>query len=237
MDAQNSQEIAGCSLTALEEQSITPNQRVEKIAGFVQAHLNEMSVKNPSKQHNPIYRWEHTQRVANYGRLIAEAEGADVEVVTAACLLHDIAHFECEDNYKAHGRVGAKIARPFLETMDYAKEQIDNICYSIAVHVDGEADFEHPATLEASCVTDADNIDRFSAYRILQWCVPEMNQFPKLNEKLTLRVEILKEYRARAMILETVTGDRLFKQQLDRQIDFFEALIKDYRITTLPVIS
>ena len=118
--------------------------------------------------------------------------------------------------------------------MDYTIKQIDNICYSIAVHVDGEADFEHPTTLEASCVTDADNIDRFSAYRILQWCVPEMEQFPKLNEKLTKRVETLKEYRSRAMILETVTGDRLFKQQLDRQIDFFEALIKDYRITTLP---
>jgi uncharacterized protein len=216
---------------------MNPNQRIEKIAGFVQAHLNEMSVKFLDERHDPIYRWEHTQRVANYGKLIAEAEGADVEVVTAACLLHDIAHFECEDDYKSHGRVGAKISRPFLETIDYAPEVINNICYSIAIHVDGKADFDHPETIESRCVTDADNVDRFSAYRILQWCVPEMHQFPKLNEKLSQRVETLKEYRSRAMILETVTGDRLFKQQLDRQIAFFEAIIDDYRITLLPILD
>lgn len=64
-----------------------------------------------------------------------------------------------------------------------------------------------------------------------------MYQFPKLNEQLIKRLDTLKEYRSRAMLLETVTGDRLFKQQLDRQIDFFEALVKDYRMTTLPVID
>lgn len=216
---------------------MTPNQRLEKIAGFVQARLNEMAVRHPSEQNDPVYRWEHTQRVANYGKLLAEAEGADIEVVTAACLLHDVAHFESGQNYKNHGRIGAKISRPFLESLDYTAEQIDNICYSIAVHVDGKSDFEHPETLEARCATDADNIDRFSAFRILQFCTPEIHHFPKLNEKLIARVETLKEYRARAMLLETVTGDRLFKQQLDRQIDFFEALIKDYRITALPVLG
>jgi uncharacterized protein len=148
-----------------------------------------------------------------------------------------VAHFESEDDYKNHGRKGAEIARPFLDTLNYPPEIIENICYSIAVHVDGEAGFDHPETIEARCVTDADNIDRFSAYRILQWCVPDMHQFPKLNEKLTQRVETLKEYRSRAMILETVTGDRLFKQQLDRQIDFFEALLDDYRITLLPILE
>lgn len=216
---------------------MNPNQRIEKIASFVQAHLNEMAVKHPGDSHDPIYRWEHTQRVANYGKLIAEAEGADVEIVTAACLLHDVAHFECNGNYKNHGRKGAEISRPFLENLHYAPEVIDNICYSIAAHVDGEAGFEYSETIEARCMSDADNIDRFSAYRILQWCVPEMNQFPKLNEKLSKRIETLKEYRSRAMILETVTGDRLFKQQLDRQIDFFEALIDDYRITLLPILE
>lgn len=216
---------------------MTPNQRLQKIAGFVQAHLNEMAVKYPGELHNPIYRWEHTQRVANYGKLIAEAEGADVEVVTAACLLHDVAHFECDKDYKSHGRIGAKISRPILETLEISKERIDNICYSVAAHVDGESGFEHPETLEARCVTDADNVDRFSAFRILQHCVPEMYQLSKLNEKLKQRIETLKEYRSRAMLLETVTGDRLFKQQLDRQINFFEALVKDYRITTLPILE
>ena len=214
-----------------------PNQRLEKIANFVHKHLNEMALKYPDERHDPIYRWEHTQRVANYGKVIAEAEGADVEVVVAACLLHDIAHFECEDDYKSHGRVGAEIARPFLQTLDYTLDQVDNICYSVSTHVDGKSDFDHPQTLEASCVTDADNLDRFGAYRILRWCQPEMNHFPLLIEKTTNRIETLKEYRSRSMLLETPTGDRLFKFQLDRQIYFFNELINENIITQLPEIS
>jgi putative nucleotidyltransferase with HDIG domain len=213
---------------------MTPDQRLEKITGYVQAHLPEMAAAHPSKWPDPVYRWEHTRRVAQYGKRLAEAEGADVELVIAACLLHDVAHFECEDDYKSHGRAGAKIAREFLSTLDYTPAQIDNICYSVAVHVDGQAGFEHPETLEADCVSDADNIDRFGAYRILQWCVPGMDDFPQLIDKLTQRIEKLREYRQREKMLETDTGDQLFKQQLDRQIAFFQALIDEYSLTRIP---
>ncbi len=46
-------------------------------------------------------------------------------------------------------------------------------------------------------------------------------------------IEKLKEYRAKEMLLETTTGDRFFKQQFDRQIAVFEALVEEYQITTL----
>ncbi|MFQ5616783.1 MAG: hypothetical protein ACE5GO_10060 [Anaerolineales bacterium] len=35
-----------------------------KIAAFVQNHLQAMAEKYPDERHNPTYRWEHTQRVA-----------------------------------------------------------------------------------------------------------------------------------------------------------------------------
>lgn len=213
---------------------MTPNQRLEDIAEFVQTHLYEMAQKYPSEQHNPVYRWEHTLRVANYGKQIAESEEANTEMVIAGCLLHDVAHFECEDDYRGHGRMGAKIAREFLPTLNYTPDQIDNICFAVAIHVDGEAGFEHPETLEAFCVTDADNLDRFGAYRILRWCVPEMNDYSKLIVKLKQRIEKLHEYRSREKLLETDTGDQFFKQQLDGQISFFQALIDEFALTIQP---
>jgi uncharacterized protein len=216
---------------------MTSSQRLQEIARFVQKHLIEKAAEHPSEQHNPVYRWEHTLRVASYGKLLAKAEEADVEAVVAACLLHDIAHFECDEDYKGHGRVGAQIARQFLSTLDYASHRIDNICYAIAVHVDGEAGFDHPETIEASCVTDADNIDRFGAYRILQWCIPEMNDFPKLIDKISQRIEILRDYRQRDKLLETDGGDKFFKQQLDRQIAYFQALVDEFALTQLPEIE
>ncbi|MFQ5616782.1 MAG: hypothetical protein ACE5GO_10055 [Anaerolineales bacterium] len=68
----------------------------------------------------------------------------------------------------------------------------------------------------------------------MRWCAPEIDTFPKLIEKLRQRIEKLKEYRATERLLDTSTGDRLFKQQLDRQIGFFQALIEEYELTRLP---
>ena len=189
-------------------------ERYQKIAQFVINRLEEMARRYPEAKHNPVYRWEHTQRVAQYGEQMAREERADVEVVVTACLLHDAAHYEPLEDYRAHGREGARLSRPLLEELGYTESQVDAICYAIAVHVDGKADFEHPHTLEADIVSDADNIDRFGAYRILQWCVPEMGDFPALAENLRKRVVHLEGY-LEANPLETVAGQSLFARQLD----------------------
>jgi uncharacterized protein len=174
--------------------------------------------------------------VAQYGKQVAEAEGADIEVVLTACLLHDVAHFDPLTNYKDHGREGARMSRPLLEELGFSEEQIGNICYAIAVHVDDKADFEHAHTPEADIVSDADNIDRFGAYRILQWCVPEMGDFAALAEKLDKRAVHLEGYLENNP-LATETGRALFAQQLKRQIAFFKDLVAEYELSKLPVIG
>jgi HD superfamily phosphohydrolase YqeK len=209
------------------------DERIEKIAEFVVARLEEIASKYPSPEHDPVYRWEHTQRVAQYGMQIAQAEGADEEVVVIACLLHDVAHFDPLENYKDHGREGARISRPLLEELGYPQETIEAICYAIAVHVDGEADFDHPHTLEADIVSDADNIDRFGALRALQWCAPKMEDFPALAENLRQRVAHLVGYLEKNP-LETSPGQALFARQLERQIAFFRELIAEDDLTRLP---
>ena len=211
---------------------LTPDQRLQRIAQYVQGHLQEMAQQNPDPRHDAAYRWLHTLRVASYGRQMAEAEHANLEIVVAACLLHDVAHFEAETDYKDHGRLGGRLSQPLLEELGYAPADIDNICYSIAVHVDGDAGYAHAATLESEIVSDADNIDRFGAFRVIQWCVDEMHAYEQLIEKLQKRVQRLKEYRQKNP-LETPTGQQLFARQLDLQIGFFEALIQESTRTHL----
>jgi uncharacterized protein len=216
---------------------------MEKISKFVKDHLGEMArhpstalrSKHPSPQNDPVYRWDHTLRVAQYGEQLAKAEGADIEEVVAACLLHDVAHFEPLTNYKDHGREGARMSRALLVELGYSEEQVGNICYAIAAHVDDKADFEHEHTLEAEIVSDADNIDRFGAYRILQWCVPEMDDFPALAEKLSKRAVHLEGY-LQDNPLATEAGRALFAKQLKRQIAFFKDLVAEYELSKLPQI-
>ncbi|MBI5934465.1 MAG: HD domain-containing protein [Chloroflexi bacterium] len=206
--------------------------RMEKIAAFAKARIYETAAARPEASHDSEYRWNHTLRVAQYGRQVAETEGADVELCLAACLLHDIAKFDGDGNADGidHGRAAARIIRPFLREIGYSAKQVENICYSVAVHVDGKADFEHPTTIEADIVSDADNIDRFGAYRLLQRYERDIHDWEKLTGEIEKRLATLRKYREE-QILETRAGNKLFNRQLDFQIEFHERILAERNLS------
>lgn len=209
-------------------------KRIEKVTQYAQEKI--LTALNPEPElhlySGQKYRWEHTLRVTQYGKQIAEAEGANVEVCIAACLLHDVEKFN-DGNDRSHGRNAARTIRPFLEQTGYSPEDVDNICYSVAVHVDGQAGYEHEHTLEAKVVSDADNVDRFGAYRILLWCVDDMGDYDLLAEKLKQRIVRLEDYLNRD-VLETPTGNRLFHEQVRLQLDFFRKFVQEHEMTHPP---
>jgi len=203
-------------------------ERLKRIADFVRARRAATEASGHADQ-DFDYRWKHTLRVVQYGKRIAEAETADVEAVMAGCLLHDISKFDAEDYGVDHGRVSARIARPFLETLGYGPDQLNNICFAVAAHVDDKADFEHPFTIEARIVSDADNIDRFGAYRLLLQ-FRETDNYEKLVDKAVNRLLSLKKYRSGG-IAGSSKGAELFNRQLDLQIHFLERLVEDSKLT------
>ena len=216
------------------------NSRLQKISEFVQTHLKE-SYQNRSEEDkanldrylsNAEYRWNHTLRVTQFGKVIAENEAADVELIVAACLLHDVAWFDTNaDNSREHGRIGAEKARPVLKSLGYKKAQIENICYSVATHVDED----NPDTLEAKILSDADNVDRFGPYRILQWCFADIEDYDKLATKLSERIHRLEHYREKNPLF-TPTGQQLFAEQLDLQIRFFSEFVGEKELSVMPRI-
>jgi putative nucleotidyltransferase with HDIG domain len=216
------------------------NKRLLDISHYVEEYL-EISYGKRTKAEKLIlhrylfgldYRWKHTLRVAQFGKVIAESEPADEELVLAACFLHDIAWFDTNaDNSIQHGRLGAEIARPFLKKLGYRKTQIENICYAIAAHVNED----HPDTLEARIVSDADNVDRFGPYRILQWCFSDIDDYNKLSAKLSERIHRLEDYRKENPLF-TLMGQQLFAEQLDLQIRFFCEFVGERELSVMPQI-
>ncbi len=173
------------------------------------------------------YRIEHSYRVANIGREIAVKEGFDETEMVIACLLHDVAYCEefGENGWEEHGRRSAQIARPFLKELGLPENSINDICYGIAIHVDEKADFFGENTPFALSVGDADNIDRFDAYRIHE----ALNRdaflqmgYEEKTEYLGKRLSRLRELRA--MSFGTQTADALWKSRLDFYITFFQKL-------------
>ena len=104
--------------------------------------------------------WFHTLRVFRTATRIAEAEGADVETVQLAALLHDV------DDRKLSPETYADKAnaRSFLSANNVDESRIDEICRIIS-----EISFAEncvPSTLEGKCVQDADRLDAIGAIGI-----------------------------------------------------------------------
>jgi uncharacterized protein len=175
------------------------------------------------------YRLEHTYRVANIGREIARKEGFDETEMVIACLLHDISYCEefGENGWLEHGRRSARISRPFLRELGLPEERVNDICYGIAIHVDDEADFDGERTPFALSVGDADNIDRFDAYRIHEslskdgFIGMEFGQKRRYCEKRVGRLRELIE-----MPLGTKTAGELWQSRLSFYLSFYERLIR-----------
>lgn len=174
------------------------------------------------------YRLEHSYRVANIAKDIAEAEGFDVTYAVIAGLLHDIAYCEemqTREDWQNHGRRSAAIARPFLESLGLSADAVNEICYGIAIHVDDKADFEWERTPFCETVGDADNIDRFDAYRIYETLQIIKFSEMRLDEKMDKVISTIEKLtRFKEMKLGTATAKNLWIQRLDYYIGFYEKL-------------
>ena len=182
------------------------------------------------------YRIEHTYRVANIGREIALKEGFDETEMVIACLLHDISYYEATGenrfwpDWKEHGRRAAQIARPFLEGLGLPEDRINDICYGIAIHVDDEADFDGERTPFAISIGDADNIDRFDAYRLHEILSRSAFLDMSYKEKLDfVEKRLARFHELREMPAATKTADAMWKARVDFFIVFFEKLLNQLK--------
>jgi len=205
----------------------------QKAVGFLKATLNNCkNIDDKEKQ----YRREHSLRVAAIARHIAEQEKQDVIVSTVAAILHDVGKYET-DVHHDHGRVSADVAMDFLKTSGLSDKQVKDIHYCIAKHVDDNAGYDYEKIPEAETVSDADNIDRAGVFRIfqfLQWDKADTKSTSELAasyEEQNLKREKLKNEYKRA----TDTANRLFQRNLQIQIDFFDNLVRELKLTDFPV--
>ena len=124
--------------------------------------------------------------------------------------------------------------RPFLKKLEYSQEDVENICYSVASHVDGFADFEHPRTLEAEVLNDADKLDRFSSYRtVLSLSEFANKEYEEFISAVENRVKYLERTEKEALT-QTQSGKKAFGKQIAVQMAYLERLLADYEITALP---
>ncbi len=127
---------------------------------------------------DPVHGFDHVLRVLRLADYLARLEGADLEVVAAAVLLHD-AQVEtgidstCSENHIQfdshtpgvrgdHHLISAELAQRVLEEESWPEERIAEVKHCIQAHRYRELSTA-PQTLEARVVFDADKLDAIGA--------------------------------------------------------------------------
>jgi len=110
-----------------------------------------------------VHGFEHVLRVYHLAERIAQAEGADLEIVRAAALLHDAGEgrLGSEEERHDHHHSAADFAAQVLSAKGWEPERIEAVQHCIRTHRFRSP--EEPGNLEAKVLFDADKLDAIGA--------------------------------------------------------------------------
>ena len=114
--------------------------------------------------HDPVHGIDHILRVYQMAEKIALVEGADLDIVRAAALLHDAAGSAPDNahNRASHHEASASFARSVLMAEGWPEAKILAVEHCIRAHRYRAT--ETPQTQEAKVVFDADKLDVLGAF-------------------------------------------------------------------------
>lgn len=114
---------------------------------------------------DPVHDFAHILRVLALAERIGQAEGADMDVLRAAVLLHDASGATPEANdaggRATHHEASAEAARAILAAEGWANDRIEAVLHCIRAH--RFRGTEAPRTLEAKILFDCDKLDVLGA--------------------------------------------------------------------------
>ena len=191
-----------------------------------QAYIKQRFLSEMSRE-DGYYRYTHSLRVAAICRQIALEEGLDEEMLVLGGLLHDIGYVACKSrlDYADHGLKSAEIAADYLKEQGYDPVKTESICYGIRVHTQADEERSRVATVLEDTVSDADNIDRFDAWRFsrsLSWDGLDKMTVPQMRQLAITRCQKMEELRN--LRFATKTALAMWNEKLDLWTCFYSRL-------------
>lgn len=114
---------------------------------------------------DPGHDFEHVMRVYRNAEFIGKREGADMEILLAAALLHDIVVYPKGSAKSAKSADdSADLAEKILKSYGWTRERIEKASYCIRTHSYSKRVV--PTSLEGKILQDADRLDALGAIGI-----------------------------------------------------------------------
>lgn len=108
---------------------------------------------------DPAHGADHILRVYDTGMRIGSQEGANLKILGAALLFHDVIRPTDVKGEADHAKKSAVFARGVLSSYGYSKKEIEMVEEAIITGSRSGGTGKIPATLEAKIAYDADKID------------------------------------------------------------------------------
>jgi len=165
------------------------------------------------------HNWHHILRDLARAVMIGEAEKANMKIVLASVLLHDIGRLHPEFG-SDHHEAGAKKAPEYLTKAGFKNKEINEIAHCIRAH--GPRGSEEPKTLEAKVVYDVDVLSCSVGYigvaRVFDYFMRE--------EKMGVKdiMEIPSGKKGPRQDFYTKTGKNMGQECLEKARKFWEEL-------------
>ena len=190
-----------------------------------------------------VHDFEHVLRVYRMAERIAESEGADLDIVRAAALLHDAEGAAPGHESRAdHHHASAEFAAHILASEGWTPERVAAVQHCIRAH--RYRGTEKPETLEAKILFDADKLDvlgAIGAARVIGYSSlagepfyePPSKQFLETGkeaegESHSAYHEHLFKLRKVRDRMFTITARAIAEERLKYLDEFFERLIDEW---------
>jgi len=122
-------------------------------------------VKNRLEQNDTAHDFEHIMRVLKNAMVIARKEKANIRIITAAVLLHDIISYPKSDPCSKNSSTESALeSKKILKKYNFSQDEIDIIYDAIRDHSFSRG--ATPQTLEGKILQDADRLDALGAIGI-----------------------------------------------------------------------
>lgn len=128
----------------------------ERIDSFVRKHMTQTNAG--------AHTYNHVKRVYAIAVQIGRALGADMRILGAAALLHDVGRpFEKERGI-SHSVLSGEMGIEVLERVGFSQDEIERVKEAIRTHRFSEG--LAPTSLEGEILSDADKLDAIGAIGI-----------------------------------------------------------------------
>jgi HD superfamily phosphodiesterase len=170
------------------------------------------------------HNWHHVLRDLARAIIIGEAEKANMKIVLASVLLHDIGRLY-PDLGSDHHEVGALKAPEYLRKTGFKSEEVSAIAHCIRAH--GPRGTEEPKTLEAKVAYDVDvfscSVGCIGVARVFDYFMRE----EKMGVKDLMEIPSGKKGPRRDFYTET--GETMGEEGLRKARDFWDELRHEFK--------